>query len=193
MLPKINFINSIQYNDTLGYLQQKTLTKKDIAKIDKKKSILEDTWKKTGKKLASDISKITGLKWHQKEINCYLILGKVSFSDPMTIGTDHKSIIDTIDAVTHELIHRILSEKENWAKIKKGWQELMKEYEEYNQVTKTHIVVHAIHSLILEKHFGKIRVKRQAAVVQKQPYLKSWEIVFSAGAETIVKKLKQGA
>ncbi len=94
-----------------------------------------------------------------------------------------------VDTLTHELIHRILSELENWKRIRNNWQMLMRHYRQELPVTRTHIVVHAIHELVLLDMYGQRRLMRERRAVKNSAYKKSWKIVEKRGAKNIVRNL----
>ena len=148
---------------------------------------LEKAWAKYGGKILTEIRRVTKLSWREKEIVCYVTAGVIPYSDPLTLN-----LRSDIDTTTHELIHRIVSEPENWKRIKGNWMMLMKKYKSEPQRTKTHIVIHAIHAAILKKLFGEKRLKREKKAVRDQKYIRSWKIVDVEGYENIIKVLTKG-
>ena len=148
---------------------------------------LERAWAMHGKKILSEIAKVTKLNWHEKEIVVYMTAGVIPYFDPLTLN-----LRSDIDILTHELIHRILSEPENWRRIKGNWVKLMKKYKNEPQKTKTHIVVHAIHAVILKKLFGEERLKREKKAVRDPKYIRSWKITDADGYENIIRELTKG-
>ncbi len=148
---------------------------------------LEQEWLKNGGNVLKEIARVTKLNWREKEIVCYITAGVIPYSDPLTLN-----LRSDIDTLTHELIHRILSEPENWKRIKTNWMRLMKKYRNEAQKTKTHIVVHAIHAAILKKLFGEQRLKREKKAVHDSKYIRSWAIVDADGYGNIVKELTKG-
>lgn len=144
-------------------------------------------WVRYGEKVLKEISRITKLDWQEKEIVCYVTAGVIPYSDPLTLN-----LRSDIDTLTHELIHRILSEPENWKRIKSNWIRLMKKYRNETQKTKTHIIVHAIHATILKKLFGEKRLEKAKKTVRDSKYIRSWTIVDADGYGNIVKELTKG-
>ena len=145
---------------------------------------IEKEWTKHSGKILKELSKITKLKWREKEIVAYVTWGVIPYSNPLTLN-----LRSDIDTLTHELIHRILSEWGNWQLIKKSWIGLMKKYKTESQTTRVHIVVHAIHALLLKKLFGEKRLKKEKKTVRDPQYIRSWEIAERNGYENIVKEL----
>ena len=92
MIPKIRFIyssvydsmyrNSLEIKKTLKKYGREYPPTKNVFKYTEQ---IENSWKKEGNKILREISKITGLKWKEKEIKCYVIGWGRCFSDPLTI------------------------------------------------------------------------------------------------------------
>lgn len=186
MRPQITFRHSWLYDNALRRKRSFRMPPEEI--FNKSTSRIRREWVKIGPRVLDEIAKITKLRWHKREIIVYLTAGVIPYSDPLTIPL-MKSANDMIDTLTHELIHHILSEPENWLKIKKNWSKLMKKYAREPLNTKIHIVVHAIHHHILERFFGIKRLKRQMNMVKDPDYLRSWKIVAREGYENIIKEL----
>ena len=191
-LPKIIFYHSWVYDRTIQRLSSKKSPKifsdsyfiKHINKLSKE-------WKKVEFKILKELSKITKLRWHEKDIKVYITVGMIPFSSPLTLNL--KSDIHTL---THEFIHRILSQLENWPRIEKNWNHLMDKYKK--EIPKAggnlrgHIIVHAIHQHILEKFFDKKTLQKVVDTVKHPDYLRSWEIVKRDGYKEIIRELTKG-
>lgn len=149
---------------------------------------LKKAWAKYGEKILTEITRVTKLNWHEKEIVCYITAGVIQYSDPLTLN-----LLSDIDTIIHELIHRILSEPENWGRIKRNWMILMKNYKGESQKTDTpHIVIHAVSAAIMKKLFGEKRLNREKRAVRDPKYIRSWEIVDRDGYTNIIKELTRG-
>lgn len=188
MLPKIIFRNSWIYDQILLPIRGKEFKfpkKKDFSRIIKG---LEEAWKKSGNKILAEISHVTRLKWHEKEIVIYITAGIHPFSDPLTLNvrgdTQHR-----IDVLTHELIHRIVSDKQNWTKLQRNWQTLMKTYKNETEITKRHVPIHAIHEHIFRKIFNSSRLNKEVKSTKHKDYQRAWEIVKQVGYKQIINKL----
>ena len=144
---------------------------------------LEKEWEKGGRRIIKEISKITNLKWQEKKVICYTTFGIRAQSNPLILN-----LRSDVDTLTHELIHRILSEPDNWDKIRNNWMSLMKKYQGETQITKIHIVIHAIHAAALNNLFGKKRFNEVKARVTDSNYIRSWKIVEKEGYKDIIKK-----
>ncbi len=191
MLPKIIFKHSYIYSKNIAYWQKKDISEKGLEKLKQHKDKLERVFKKEGKKILPAIERASGLKWHQNEIACYIVKNSFSFSDPLTIGFEKgpKKIEYYVDVLTHELIHQILTEKENWLKIEKNWNKLMRKYKKYSWRTKVHVIVHAIHAEVLKSIFNEKRLQSEIKNTKSPDYIKAWEVVLMDGSKNIIKEL----
>ena len=145
---------------------------------------LQKEWDEWGSKILAEIASISRLQWHEKEIIVYLTGGVRPYSDPLTLN-----LRSTIDTLTHELIHRILTEPENWRLFKNSWEELMQKYSQEPEKTRTHVIVHAIHTPILKNLFGEERYQKERNSMTSPDYVRAWEIVDRDGYEDIIKEL----
>ena len=186
MIPKIEFVYSSIY-DSMWPKPKKKLSENII---DNYLNSIEKIWKKEGGKILSEISKISGLKWKEEKIKCYLLSGGRCFSYPLTI-TYFKDKNRFIDILTHELIHQIQIQYADWDKWKFYF---FKNYGKYNQeslLTKGHIFLNAVHYKILKKLYGKKRLNLNIKRHDKwADYKRAWEIVKEEGYENIIKNFK---
>jgi hypothetical protein len=162
---------------------------------------IEKEWNKKGNEILRYIGEITGLKWKEEKIKCYVI--KIStlipFSYPLTIPIQFEtvegkiyvlSVERYIDMLFHELIHNIFIQNEK--ETEKYFEYILNEKfneEEFNTVI--HIPVHAIHKKIFMKFFNKKRLELEIEKSSYYPnYKRSWEIVNKKGEDSIIKELK---
>lgn len=194
MIPKIEFRYSSVYDRNyrnLKYIQnylkeknQKYPSKKEILfYIEKSKKL----WEKNSKKILQEISKISGLDWKEKRIICYIVGVGRPFSDPLTIRTYGKNIKKFIETLTHELIHQIFIQNKN---IYKKWHEyILEKYKNEKRITKTHILLSAIHWELLKKLEGIEAVKKEIKKYENSPdYKRAWKIVEKETSKKIIKK-----
>jgi len=181
-IPEVIFRRSWLYDQALARKRSFKMPSDDVLKSQVKK--LEEVWEKDGGKILKEIAKVTKSPWHEKEIVCYVTSGVIPYSDPLTLN-----LSSGVDTLTHELIHRILSEPENKKRLQGNWRKLMAKYEKEPPKTKTHIVVHAIHAAILLGLYGEKRLKKTKAAIQEPRYIRSWEIVDRDGYGYILKEL----
>lgn len=196
MLPKIIFRYSPIYDEDYrtserikDKLKEKGLTYPSKKEIFNRIEEVNQIWSKIGNDVLKNISKISSLKWKEKDITCYVIGFGRSFSDPLTIKL-HDSVNDFIDTLVHELIHNI--QIQNNEKCKKWYNYLNENYSKESVLTKNHIIVHAIHKEIYLSLFSQERLKEDIRTSALSPdYKKSWEIVEEEGHENLIKKFRK--
>ena len=184
-MPKLIFRRSRLYDDSL--MKETKYKTVDDKIIDSFVLNIKKEWVKNGPKILKEISKITKLKWREKEIVCYVSTGVTPYSDPLTLNL--KSNIHTL---SHELIHRILSEPENNKLIDKNWMKFMKGYKNELKVTRVHIVIHAIHAILLKNLFGNKVLEEEKASVKDKNYIRAWKIAEKVSFKSIVEQLNSG-
>jgi hypothetical protein len=185
-LPKLIFRRSWLYDKTL--LRKKNFIKPSEKVLEQHLLKTNREWAKLGTKILTEISRVTKLNWYEKEIVCYLTYGVTPYSDPLTFN-----IYSDIDTLTHELIHRILSEPENQKRLNRNREKLMRKYTKESQKTKTHIRIHAIHQVVLKNLFGEKRLSlEKKKFIHYKDYVRAWEIVEKDGSENIINELTRG-
>lgn len=140
----------------------------------------------------SDMTRILGITWKRKEIEAWLVgISIRTFSTPLTIALVTRNgkpldVEDVVDALTHELIHNALAERDDYGEALK---KLEKEYPEETFTMRVHILVHAVHAVIYTQKRGTDRLARDIESCKNSPdYVKAWEAVQHEGAENILKK-----
>lgn len=196
MISKIRFRYSWIYDQ--GYRNSQRI-QKNLKKQGKKypsiRTILnyikkiEPLWRKSENKILSEVSKLTGLSWREKEVICYVIGFGRSFSDPLTLRL-YENKQDFIDTLTHEMIHQIQIQNQV---INRKWKNYIEtRYKKETQTTRNHLLVHAVHYKIYLKLFDKKRLNRDIKNCDKYPdYKHSWEIVREEGYDNIIKKFRK--
>lgn len=192
MIPKVEFRYSEVYDrmyrestDMQSYLKKKKRKYPSREKILNYANKVEKLWKKYEKQIFTEISKTMKLSWKEKKILCYIIGCGRPFSDPLTIRVYEKKGT-FIDTLTHELIHQI--QIQNSKKYLKWHRYVLKHYPKEERITKTHILLSAVHWKVLEKLFGKKRVREEIKKHCKDTgYRRAWEIVEKEGADKIIK------
>lgn len=152
-----------------------------------------EAWRPVGEKIVSAIQDQTGLEFRQNYIDVYVVPYLRAFSDPIAIGT-HYDPDFTIDAITHELIHRILVDSTSVEyQTCPDWEEVFDT--EPSVHVRIHIAVHAIHKAIyLDCLQEPERLERDLANCRKYnavDYLKAWEYVEEHGYKEIIERIKQ--
>lgn len=149
---------------------------------------IKNPWKRIEKRVLRGISKISGLKWKEKEIIVYVVGRCRPFSIPLTIPMKEDKK-DFIDILVHELIHNIFTQNR---KIFERYRRYAnKKYKKLDMSTLNHIPLFAIHKKILLESFSKKRVEKELekAGKSKHPeYKKAWDIVEKEGYKEIIEE-----
>lgn len=196
MIPKIIFRYSPIYDSDYRNsdrikkkLEDKGLTYPSVKEIFHEIENIEPLWSKVGSNVLKAISKITGLKWKEVKVICYVIGYGRSFSDPLTIRL-HETPDLFIDTLVHEMIHQI--QIQNNELSKKWYSYIDKIYASETVLTKNHIIVHAVHKEIYLTLFDKKRLEtdiKESGL--SKDYARSWEIVEKEGHKNIINKFKE--
>ncbi len=131
-----------------------------ISKYVKRLNNDDSLWSgKEGERCLKMIESITGLRWKEKTIKCYIVGNCIPISVPLTVFMtyDHSKFFDNI---LHELIHIILSS--NYLKLKRFWSELEKIYGVREGEFSVHIPLYAIQFKVLKETFGEGAVLAEA-------------------------------
>lgn len=183
ILPKITFRRSSLYDQAL--IREEESKEQPLEEVMEQEFLrIQKEWSEWEEKLLTSISEITKLPWNEKEIVIYFTWGVYPYSDPLTINE-----ISNIHDITHELIHRILSDSENFQKINSNWDALINSYPDETFNCKIHVVIHAIHLEIMKKYFDEKTIRKEMEAVKIDDYTRSWEIVVKESSEKIVQKL----
>ncbi len=155
----------------------------------------KDAWQPYERKILEGLYKTTDLEFYQNTIDVFVAPWFAAFSSPMVIGVIYEPD-DFIDTLTHELIHRLLTDNKTIpydTKFFKPWRELFGEELEDNMLI--HIPVHAVHKAIyLDVLKEPERFKRDVEFCIKydhKPYIDAWDYVEKHGYEEIIAKLKK--
>lgn len=185
--PKIIFKYSWIYDQTWkdGWLMKRKKKWPSSKKISNYIKKIEKLWRKEEKNVLRELSKVAHLKWKSKSIDCYIVGKCRPFSCPLTMPVYEKYPDYFIDVLIHELIHNLFIQ--NPKETKKAWQYFERKYKKESQITKYHIVLHAIHSHIYLKLYNEKRLKRDIKLTHRfSDYKKSWQIVQKEGYGNII-------
>jgi len=196
MIPEINFRYSEPYDNRfrenpliISSLKKLGKTYPTTDKVRDYVKEIKQYWKTYNSKLLREIEKVTGLKWNEKVVKCYIVGRCRPFSDPLTIGM-HKNNEDFRDTLIHELIHQI--QIQNRDKTRNWWNYLDKRYSKEKKLTKNHIFLHAILEKIYLDNFDESRLEHDKEKCSKDPdYSKAWKIVEKEGADNVIKKFRE--
>lgn len=176
---KIEFIYSNLYEENLNPIKERVAL--NVAAAAKK--AMETYWNMHGEKIEGYLRSLTGLKFREEKIQCFLN-SQASFSCPLSLKIeDHE---DMRANLVHELIHVLMTQ--NYDLIKKKIEKFHDDYSGYNFVTRIHVLVHAIH-IILQQKIHPLMTERTMNYSVDQDYKKSWDIVRNEGADSIVTRV----
>jgi len=147
---------------------------------------VEKIWRNYEKNILSELSRITGLKWKEDFIYCYVVGNCRPFSNPLTmpVYNDKGYFVDTL---IHELIHQLFTQEGNMKQTTEAWKYINRKYRNETVRTRTHIPLHAILSYIYIIFFDEKRLKRD--IISKSffyDYKRAWQIVQQEGYQNII-------
>lgn len=202
MIPKIEFRWSFIYQEEIHLPENTKYDREQWEEfVTKFTTKIEKLWTEKGNPILRYMEPITGLRWSERRIICYII--KISefgpISDPLTIPIQlkYKEEIFTLtperffDILIHELIHNLFIQNDH--KLNKYFEKIInKKYERFGWNTAIHVPVHAVHKEILDKFFGKKRLDKEVEACSYYPeYKKAWDIVAKEGSKKIVEELRK--
>lgn len=155
----------------------------------------QKAWKPYQTKVLNGMCDTIDLRFRQNIIDVYIAPWFRAFSDPLVIGVMQEPDI-FIDTLTHELIHRLLTDNTSIpheTKLLGPWQKLFGKNHSFRTVV--HIPVHAIHKAIyLDVLNEPKRLKRDMEGNKKfdaTDYVKAWDYVEKHGYKEIIKSLRE--
>ncbi len=167
----------------------------DYDDIDKIVAAYSKAWEPYEKRVLQGMCGLLDIEFKQNVIDVYIAPWFKGMSDPMVIGVTLKPD-EFVDVLTHELLHRLLTDnttKLSGTDYDHEWRKLFNEDHSYK--TLVHIPVHAVHKAIyLDVLRDPERLKRdQAACVELKAtdYVKSWEYIEENDYKKIIAKLKK--
>ena len=146
---KINFVYSRVYDELLHRYIKKELSELFIKEMLLFNEEFEAFWEKDGKKIISNIEKISRLKFKGNK-NCYLVSNMfyAAISEPLTLRKEN--LIDMKMRLIHELVHILISD--NYNKLNDLINRI---YPEESVEFRTHIPVLLITRKVVENIFGE--------------------------------------
>ena len=162
--------------------------------MEKRVKDYQKAWRPYRQKILQGMTETIGLYFRQGIIDVYIAPWFNAFSDPMIIGVMREPD-EFIDTLTHELIHRLLTDNTtipHETKLLSEWQNLFGKNHSFS--TLVHIPVHAIHkSIYLDVLDAPNRLKRDINGNKKfnaTDYVKAWDYVEKHEYKKIIDKLK---
>ena len=155
----------------------------------------QQAWQPFETKILGGMTNILGLSFKQNTIDVYIAPWFNAFSDPLVIGVTLEPDV-FVDILTHELIHRLLTDNTTVpddALLLIEWRQLFGEQNSFGMTV--HIPVHAVHKAIyLDVLKAPERLERDVANNQKNnatDYLNAWNYVDEHGYQGIITKLQK--
>lgn len=153
----------------------------------------QDWWSPVGDQILQNLQNILKINFSQSEIDVYVVPWFNAISDPLILGPAFRTQDELINTLTHELIHRLLTENNvtdfDYSYIP-AWKRLFGDHE-FN--TLVHIPVHAVMKTLYTKHLGRpdlVELDKQL-VKDNDPYVDAWSYVDRHGDSTVLHKLIQ--
>jgi hypothetical protein len=152
-------------------------------------------WKPFEKKILTSMTDLLDLSFRQNIIDVHIAPWFNAFSDPMVIGV-MKEPDEFVDILTHELLHRLLTDNTaipHETMLLDEWQKLFGKKHTFGTVV--HIPVHAVHKAIyLDVLNAPERLARDVAGNKKYKatdYINAWNYVDEHGYKKIISQLKK--
>jgi hypothetical protein len=162
--------------------------------LEKRVDSYQKEWQKYEAKILDAMTELTGLSFSQNIIDVYIAPWFNAFSDPLVIGVMREPD-QFIDTLTHELIHRLLTDNtlvDMDTDLFSRWQKLFGKNHSFG--TLIHIPVHAIHKAIYLDYLKEPkRLKRDIKENidnTAEDYIKAWNYVEAHGYVDIINSIK---
>ena len=152
-------------------------------------------WEPYEQKVLTGMCENMNLTFRQNIIDVYIAPWFRAFSDPMVIGVMQEPDV-FIDTLTHELLHRLLTDNTavpHETRLLREWQKLFGKQHSFAALV--HIPVHAVHKAIyLDVLKEPKRLERDIKKNKEHEaidYIAAWGYVEKYGYKTIIKQLKE--
>ena len=166
----------------------------DDEAIEQKIETYKVAWLPYENQILQHMTEAVNLSFRQNIIDVYIAPYFNAFSDPLVIGIRFKPDL-FVDILTHELLHRLLTDNQSALPGNKVVDEWRKLFGNHPPVTLNHIPVHAIHkSIYLDLLKVPQRLQRDITHCQTHgatDYVKAWEYVEEAGYQEVIEQLKK--
>jgi hypothetical protein len=163
--------------------------------IEKRVAKYQKAWKPLEQKILGGMTSTLGLSFRQNIIDVNIAPWFNAFSDPMVIGVMQEPDV-FVDTLTHELIHRLLTDNTaipHETLLLSEWQKLFGKSNTFG--TTVHIPVHAVHKAIyLDILKAPKRLERDIEANKKYDavdYIAAWDYVEKHGYKKIISQLQK--
>lgn len=154
----------------------------------------QKAWQPYEQKILAAMTDLLELQFRQNIIDVYIAPWIIAFSDPLVIGVMQKPDV-FVDTLTHELIHRLLTDNTTVPHelfLLPEWEKLFSNSHTFN--TLVHIPVHAVHKAIcFEVLHEPKRIERDIKSCKDNKasdYVAAWDYVEKHDFKGIINKLK---
>ena len=162
--------------------------------MEQRVSEYQGAWKPFERKVLAGMTEIMKLSFKQNVIDVYIAPWFHAFSDPLVVGVIYEPDL-FVDILTHELLHRLLTDYVSRSEsddLLSEWKKLFGE--NHSRAELVHIPVHAVHkALYLDVLKAPERLQRDIERATKHgatAYIKAWEYVESHDDKELIEKLK---
>lgn len=163
----------------------------DDKRVDEIVELYRKAWVPYEKKIIHGMCDLLELEFRQNIIDVNIAPWFTAFSDPMVIGVIYEPD-RFVDVLTHELIHRLLTDNIQTLYDTEYAAEWKKLYGERSKNELVHIPVHAVLQTVFDDILGEPeRTKRDRELCKQWPdYDAAWTYVETNGYKEIIKRLK---
>lgn len=189
--PEVRIIyGSLLEKEIRGDLPKETVDKlpiPDRRAIEENIEIDKQQWKVYEDRIVTEIQKTLGLKFKQNTLDVYRVSSfDVTFSDPLLISMSY-SKKGFVRALTHELLHRLLTDNTKKAPVDEIWEEM---FPGETTLTRNHVLVFAVIThLFTDVLYEPGMLARERAVGDPE-YARAWQIVDERGYEKIIRDFR---
>lgn len=154
----------------------------------------ETWWRPHNDAVLNGLCEILGLEFRQNIIDIYVSPWFSPISDPMVIHPGFESRAELLNAIAHELTHRLLTDNTSIKHddgLMATWRQMFGDH--YDAKTLAHIPVHAMLKELYLDHID--RPDLLALDIEKTkanaPYAEAWAYVQKHGYESVIHELGQ--
>lgn len=154
-----------------------------------KLEIFRASWEPVEKKLLRGMCRVLELQFYLNAIDVHVVGYAKAFSNPLVLSS-HYEADEAVDVLTHELIHRLLTDNTRQLNVSAIWSEMFQGEE---RLVRNHVLVHAVHEFLYREVLADpSRLKRDRSHATEHPaYKRSWEIVAETGYKRIINSFKK--
>lgn len=144
-------------------------------------------WSMWGAHILTGIAQLTGVRWKEKMLECQV---RAANSDGSADGPlcvpGYKDPTQFVDILTHELIHVNISYAP-----REGEQGFELRLRRHPHIVRQHVLVHAVHGILLKRLFGEERYLRERVWARTRPdYDRAWRIAEIKGFERVTEEFR---